>query len=151
MTYHPTDELVAVAWLKTIPALGDGVATTLPTDTATWPTLGTPAGPIFVQITIVGGAVELEYNRTEAIIGVACWAASPTSGKPPWGRASQVAALVRDAATSQRGGGVVTMPVGYGPAVVETVYPASPPRRILSDPADYARYDLDLNLRWIEV
>lgn len=146
MTYHPNTELVAVAYLKTVPGLGSNVATDLPQDNSTWSASG------FVQVMTVGGTPNAYSPIARPVVSVDCWAVSPNSSKPPWGKANQLAEDIRAAVH----GGVllpqrVTVGAAYAKADVVEARILSEPRRIPDDDADYAHFSLDLELHWIEV
>lgn len=146
MSLHPTNELVAVAWLKGVTGLGDRVATELPSDNTSWAASG------FVQVTAIGGTPEATMPVARPAISVDCWAVNADTGRPPWGRANQLAEYVRaavhDHTATPR---AVTMPAAYAGARVLTAYMLNEPRRIRTDPADYARFNFDLHLSWIEL
>ncbi len=146
MALHPNSELVAVAWLQGIPYLGSRVATALPTDNGTWSASG------FVTAVAAGGSAPMYVPMRQPIIGVTCWGAAPTSGKPPWNLASQLAEAIVDATldhvTVPRR---VTLPTAYAPAFVRTAYVINEPKRVPGDVASYAAYTLDLALGWVEV
>lgn len=146
MSLHPTNELVAVTWLKGITDLGSRVATTLPTDTATWSASG------FVQVTTVGGTPEITMPVAKPVLSVDCWAVAPNTGNPPWNKANQLAEYVRTAvhahAETPR---TVDLPSTYNDARVLTAYMLTEPRRIRNDDADYAHYSFDLHISWVEI
>ena len=146
MALIPNDELVAAAWLA---AAVDGltaakVATTLP-DTP-W------TDNEFVQIMQVGGTPDIHLPLPEPVISVNCFANVPGSAKPPWGHANQLAMKIWKACYAKLYNPdtsvVVAMPSGYGSAIVRTVAPVSQPRRIPSDPSQFAVYNIDLQFSW---
>lgn len=143
-TLAPTTDLVAVAWLAGVTGLSASmVATKLPADNSTWAASG------FVQVITVGGTPELYVPVASPVVGVSCWAANPNSAKPPWGKANHLAELIRaatyDHANVPR---TLTLPSSFGHARVTAAYFVSEPKRIPGDPANYARFDADLALRW---
>jgi len=147
MALHPNSELVAVGWLQGIPYLGSRVATSLPTDNSTWSASG------FVTAVAAGGAAPMYSGQLrEPVIGVTCWAAAPTSGKPQWYMASQLVEAILDATleavTVPRR---LTLPAAYAPAFVRSVRVVSEPTRVPGDVASYARYNLDMVFSWVEV
>jgi hypothetical protein len=140
----PNNELVAVAWLQGIPYLGSRVATSLPTDNSTWSASG------FVTAVAAGGTPNSELPWRMPAIGVTCWGVAPTSGKPPWNLASQLAEQVREAVLDHTAAPrLVTLPTGYELAFVRTVQLLSEPTRVPGDVASYARYTLDIGLWWV--
>jgi hypothetical protein len=88
----------------------------------------------------------------EPIIGVTCWGAAPTSGKPPWNLASQLAeAIVAATLVHTTVPRRVSLPAAYAPAFVRSAYVITEPQRVPGDVSSYARYTLDLALGWVEV
>jgi len=142
---RPTGELVAIAWLK-LAVPGIGVATTLPSDATALRTSG------FLQARTVGGSPDLYLPMRAPVVAVSCWAAPSTEGssKPPWNRANSLAERIV-AATYDRALMDVTVDVSasdYTDAHVRTVVALSEPIRVEDDPGNYARYDVDLLVRW---
>lgn len=146
LAVRPTTDLVAVAWLKGVAGVPSGsVATTVPSDNSTWAASG------FVQVTTVGGSPEPHMPLRVPVVSVDCWAVNPDSGRPPWGKASTLAELVRDGTLAADVGRTVALPVGGLSARVLSVYALGEARRILDDDASYARYSLDISLAWVAV
>lgn len=144
----PNTELVAVAWLKAAVAyLGSRVATELPKDTSTWSASG------FTTVAAAGGDAPMYVPLRHSVVGVQTVAVAPSSGKPPWNMASQmaeqiVAATLAHKTVPRR----VTMPSNlYAPAFVRSARCLTEPRRVPGDAGDYARFTLDLLLDWVEV
>lgn len=148
MPLHPNTELVAREWLKSVDGIPDGqVGTVLPTDNSTWAASG------YVQVTgVVGGTPAVDYLLAQPIVQIDCWAVNADSGKPPWGKASQLAEHIRagchDAAGKRD---LTTLPAAYNDARVLEVNLASEPRRVPSDEGSYARFSCDLSIKWIEL
>lgn len=148
--YYPTSGLVAVAWLgQRVPGVSPaGVATSLPRE-LTWTEQG------FVQATVVTGAPDVDVQLRRPTVQVDCWATSATPGtvKPPIAKAFRLAELIMHATANdvQAFGGVVTLPAGYLPARVLSVYPITEPAEVADDPAGYARVTFDLALDWARV
>lgn len=145
---HPTSELVAVAWLKTLAALpSSNIATTLPKDSAGWTADG------FVQVTAVGGSPNLYVPLNDPVVSVDCWAAAASGSSSPWGKANQLAEIVRAASYVRTAFPVLVtgLPGNYNNARVHSAWPITEPRRITGDPGSYARYTFDLQLVWTEV
>jgi len=141
----PTTDLVASAWIASIPGLeASMVGPTLPKDVTKWADSG------FVQVMTVGGTPNLYLPVAQPVVAVDCWAVKPGSDKAPWGRANYLAELIRSAtydhATVQRD---LVLPGTYPEARCLTVYPATEPRRVYSDDGGYARFNFDLAFSWI--
>lgn len=144
MAHPPSAELVATAWLKTLPGIPEsGVATSLPGDPASWSTNG------FIQVVTVGGTPPVDTPMRTPVVQVSCWANNPGSAKTPWRKASVLAENVVAgcyADTQQR---QLPMPDGYRGARIHAVWPISEPRRIPQDEAGFARVDVDLAVTWV--
>lgn len=148
MALHPTSELVAVAWLKTLAGLTAGnIATTLPKDVTTWATAG------FVQVTGVGGTPNMYVPMANPVVSVDCWAATAQGANPPWGKANQLAEIIRTATLAHTAFPVLVdyTPGNYNPARLHSAFLLTEPRRVPNDPGGYARYTFDLQLAWSEV
>lgn len=142
----PNDELVALAWLvAAVPLASSKVATTLPSPPWT--------DDEFVQIMQVGGSSDPDTMLARPVVSVNCFAMKADSIKPPWGQANHLASSIWQATYQRRwaphNAVELTMPTGYGRAVVLSVFAVSRPRRIPSDPSQYAVYNLDLEFAWI--
>lgn len=139
---HPNPELVACAWLSLVfPSAM--VGTTLPADNTSWAASG------FVMANSVGGYSAVNVPVISSVVGVQFWACAPSSGKPPWGKAANLAETVRMACYDQDLiGARVVLPLDFPDAQVFTAYLVSEPHRALSDPANYARYLADLQINW---
>lgn len=153
---HPSDELVATAWIATIPGLSSTmVGTQLPPDVNPD---GTPAAWLqtgFVTVAVVGGTPGAALPVQRPVMQVDCWATNPGSNKPPWGMAAALAQTILRA-TWDRYSIPRPLPVNlngvtYPTAVVRTAYVATSFRRLYDDQADYARYQGDLALEWTTV
>ena len=142
--YAPTSDLVAVAWLRGVAGIEPGqVATTLPSDAASWADLG------FVQASTVTGLADVDTpERRQPLVQVDTWANAGTSNRPPWNKAARLAELVR-IGTEGATGRVLDLGANYGAARVLSVYLESEPRRVDDDPAGYARFTFDVHVDWV--
>lgn len=151
LTLHTPNDLVAVAWIATIPGLvADGVATQLPTDETGWAANG------FVQVPLSVGGTPHEYVPVrQPVVQVECWATFPDSDKLPWWKANQLAEQIRYGTYARNGAArAVAITAGgtqYPSAAVRTARMMTEPRRIWSDIGDYAGYTFDLYLSWTQV
>lgn len=145
MGFFPSSEQVTVSWLKGVPGLDPSkVATTLPGDPAVWSASG------FVQVpTVLGGSPPVDTPLYAPVVQVDCWANNPNSQQPPWGKAASLAGAIEWATYRLGVQRVVVMGGGFNNARVLSVYPVSPPRRVPDDEAGFARYSLDLVVRWV--
>lgn len=152
MLYEPTSELVVVAWLKGLDFIGSNVATQLPADNSSWSASGflvvTPAGGS--SSASAGGDSSMYLPIGGPVMSLDCWAVSPNSSKPPWNKAFQMAQRIRMYAleTPELVARNVTLSATYYPAHVYSAWPLNEPRRIPSDPANYAHVSFDMEFRW---
>jgi hypothetical protein len=143
-TYYPSHDLVAVAFLQSLDLPADGIDTDLPRDPADWTNQG------FIQVTAVGGSPEIDVPVYRPAVQVDVWANRPGSEYPPWNQAGHLAAALVAATYDTDNFGISpTLPDGFRTVRVLTAFPLSEPRRILDDPAGFARVSLDLALRWV--
>lgn len=139
-------ELVAVAWLQGVQGLSNAmVATTLPKDNASWTSTG------FVTARTTGGQPGVHVPLRSPVVTVDTWAISPSSDKPPWGKANYLAELIDQGCRSGHAQRAVTLPVNYPGARVLSAYLLSEPRRAYGDQGDYARYTADLAVHWVDL
>lgn len=147
---RPNDELVTIAWLKSINGLPtNSINTTLPRDNSTWAASG------FIQIPfVVGGMPDMYVPVKRPVVQLNFWANNPNGAKPPWGKAAHLSEIVlnetyqceNDANPSQR---TVSIHLpGYMQAHVFSAYFLTEPRRIPNDDARFALYSGDLQLHW---
>ncbi|MGH3205103.1 MAG: hypothetical protein ACRDP5_24095 [Streptosporangiaceae bacterium] len=145
---HPSTDLVAAEWIRTIPGLtADGVGNQLPADETTWAINGYVVVPV-----TVGGTPHSTTPLRRPVVQVECWADNLSSDKIPWQKAAQLAEQIRfgtyDRATFGRALAIVNGPVSYGIATVKSALMLTEPHRIWSDAGDYGGYGFDLRLDW---
>jgi hypothetical protein len=155
VTAPATTPVVAMAWLRSITELAAIVASELP-DVAKW---ASPAGAGFVTVgPVVGGgassqlavaAGELYVPLRHPIVQVDFWAAFRNSKKINYGVAQGLAELVFNA-TFTDFPPTITMPAGVAPVHLTPIYPVSEVRGPIPDPNNYAHYQLDLHIGWIQ-
>lgn len=148
---HAPTDLVAVAWIRSIPGLvADGVATQLPTDETTWAQNGFVVVP-----TSVGGTPHTTAPLRRPVCQVECWGTVPGSDKLPWGIPNQLAEQIRAGTYDRRNYGrlleIAAGPVTYPPARVISARMLTEPRRIWSDVGDYAGFQFDLAFQWVQI
>lgn len=148
-TLHPDTDLVACAWIRSIPGLvADGVATQLPSDETKWAANG------FVVVPLqVGGTPHSTMPLRRPVVQVECWGTVPGSDKLPWGIPTQLCEQIRmgclDRNTFSRLLPITANGVTYPSARVLSAKMLTEPRRIWSDIGDYAGKQFDLALQWI--
>jgi hypothetical protein len=150
MLAHTPTDLVYVFWIKTIAGFtADGVGTALPPDDTTWAANGYVVVP-----TTVGGTPHSTIPLRRPVAQVECRAVIPGSGLPPWGKAADLAEQIRFATYDRRNFGR-SLPITlngavYPDAKVLSAKILTEPRRIYADAADYAGYQFDLALQWVQ-
>lgn len=140
----PTDELVAVAWIKAALGLTNGVSTTLPDipwDDEQW-----------IQVMQVGGSPDIDTPVMDAAISVNTFAYKEGSTKPPWNKANHLMQqlLIATYQTQRQPSGRVELDLAddYGRAIVMSARSLGLPRRIPSDPSQFAAYNMDIGIMW---
>jgi hypothetical protein len=157
---HPTSELVACAWIASIPDSGftDSMVATRAPNQESWPVVDGVSQ--FISVRVVGGTprpVDIQAPLAMPVVEVMCWATVLNSNKPPWFVANQNAEVIRLACYSRSLGvfGRALTPtaknVTYNPATVHAAMMHTEPRRIYQDPRSYACYQFDLGMVWKEV
>lgn len=145
MAHAPNAEMVAVAWAKAIPGVdASKVATSLPGDVTAWAATG------FVQVTAVGGSPEVHTGLRRPVVTFDCWAATPGSQRPPWGKAATLAERVFSAFYDEtRLPALVSFgDLDYPPVHIRTGWPVTEPRKFPGDPSGFARVMFDAQLIW---
>lgn len=145
----PHSELVLKAWLGGITGLPNAAAE-LPQDTSSWASTG------FVTYVGLGGVPFLDLPVRRPMFQIDTWAVptNPTSTKPPWGMANQLAELIVAATyapASSWGIRGVDLGSSYRKARVMGATVISEPRRFFADSGAAARYTMTLQLTWSEV
>lgn len=146
-TLYANDELVTVAWLALVFDSTDMVGLTLPQDQTKWSASG------FVQpSSFPGGSSDMYVPMYSPVVQVDCWAVTPTSGKPAWGKAANLAQAIENATygTAFREK-TLTLPGSFPPAQLKTVYLNTRPHRVPDDPSGFARFMLELRINWAPV
>jgi hypothetical protein len=148
---HATTDLVATAWLATIPGITSAMAgTRLPRPAADGTVPWADTG--FVQTTAVGGTPGMYVPLSSPVVQIDCWATQSNSDLPPWAKANALAMAVWWAAQQNTGTEtVLALRTGYADARVMSAYLLGEPRPIYGDPSDYARYTMNVAMNWIEV
>lgn len=146
---HTTTDLVAVAWLRTLPGLvADGVATQLPADETTWAANG------FVVVPVqVGGTPHATMPLHRPVVQVECWGTVPGSDKLPWGIPNQLAEQIRFGTYDRNNFSRLLLisagGVQYPAARVLSARMMTEPRRVWHDQGDYAGYQFDLAFQYV--
>lgn len=143
MPYLANPELAAIYWLKSfdngLPT--DQVGTVLPSVNNTdFQDNG------FIQVLAYGGTPDAYTFKQESLIQIDTWAFNLNSNKAPWGKALNLAMLIKDGLTSAAR--VVETPAAYNDVYVFEALVRIDPRRITNDEANFARYSMDLELHW---
>jgi hypothetical protein len=146
---HATNDLVAVAWLRTMPGLvADVVATQLPKEETKWAANGAVIVPLHV-----GGTPHSTMALRRPVVQVETWATVPNSDRLPWSIANQLAEQIRigclDRTVFSRLLPITAGTQTYPMARVLSARMLTEPRRTWSDQGDYAGYTFDLAFQWI--
>ncbi len=88
------------------------------------------------------------------MITIRCWANRPGSAKPDWGKANQIAELIKiggygnvdSLAPAQR---IVQLSPAFQNARVLAAYAVTEPRRIISDEARFAQYQMEMQFVYV--
>lgn len=145
--HHPSTELVAAAWLRSLPDITDAmVASTLPKDHTTWEATG------FLTVTPAGGTPHPDVPVRAPLVQVDAYATRVGSQRPPHGEAAALLEVViascwdeGDKATD------LTIKTGYHRARVLGVSCAREPQRLYGDEQGLAKYSTDLQFHWLEL
>jgi hypothetical protein len=136
--------MVAITWLRTLGLPCDGIGDDLPADPATWAALG------FLHVpTVVGGSPGIHVPMRAPVVQVDAYTNQPRSVRVPWNKAEDLAGALLAAVQDQQAPVSLTMPAGFFPVRLHSVWAQSEPRRIPSDPADYGRVSTDYEFRWV--
>jgi hypothetical protein len=146
---HASTDLVAVAWLRTLPGLvADGVANQLPADEKSWAANGFVVVPM-----AVGGTPHSTMPLRRPVLQVETWGTVPGSDKLPWGIPSQLCEQIRigclDRDSFSRLLQISANGVTYPNARVLSAKMLTEPKRIYHDVGDYAGNTFNLALQWI--
>lgn len=146
MPWRPNAEMALIAWLKSLPTIPTGkVATTLPSDAATWKTTG------FVVVTSVGGSPDPDVALRNPVLSIGAWAVNPGSEKTPW---NQAFALAEAAFQGFYEAGAFPFqatftPLDYSPAKIMAGYPLTEPLKMPGSESQYAHVAFDATIGWV--
>jgi hypothetical protein len=140
-TLHPTNELVAIAWLEAV--LTTPVGKDLPEDSTDWGAVA------FTQVQAVGGSPHIHIPQRQPVVALHFWASNKGSPRPPWNRSAQVAEQAWLATQAPDAKRRVVVGGNYFNAAIQTVYALTEPRPIPGDVAGYAHTTFDLYLAWV--
>lgn len=148
-TLHTPTDLVACAWIRSVPGLVcDGVATQLPADETKWAQNG-----FIVVPTQVGGTPHATMPLRRPVCQIEAWGTVPGSDRLPWGIPAQLMEQIRagtyDRTTFGRALTITAGSVTYPTACVKSATMLTEPRRVWSDIGDFAGFTADLLLEWV--
>src|SRR3546814_8582917 len=92
---------------------------------------------------MASGNPDLYLPMNQPVLQVDCWAAKPNSEKPPWGKANNLAELIKAATYEKQYWGPLTLPATHENARVLGSVAVTEPRRVLGDEARFTNYTLD--------
>lgn len=151
MAKPATSQLVACAWLATIPGIeSEMVDIELPQEIEAWAATG------FVQVGGTFGGIgrpDVYIPHRRPVLEIFCWGTNPGTDRPNWGKAADLAELIIDAAYRNHNLNVpLELPrPGYRRARVTGVWPVNEPDSDIRDVTSYGKYTLDLEMHWIEL
>jgi hypothetical protein len=144
----PTNEVVALAWLRSLPA-GTPCAANLP-DVSQWFDTG-----FLTVAAIVGGNPAVDYAERRPVVQVDAWAANraatgsdAVSRKLPLGRASGLATNVLNGCYLARP--QLALPAGFDPVYLVATVARSEVRRIPSPGTNFAHFSVDIEIDWTQ-
>ena len=145
--HHPTTELVAAAWLATLPGFTSAmVASNLPKAHETWEATG------FLTVTLAGGVPTLDVPVRNPVVQVDAFATKRGSSRPPWDKAARLADVVVNACWDDGNHAIdLDVKTGYERARVLTVHTVREPQRLYGDEQSLAKYSVDLQFHWFEI
>jgi hypothetical protein len=155
MANHPNSELVAMAWIASIPGFNTSMVATQPPVEQNWPLNSDSVGQ-FVTVATIGGTPMLGMPIAQAVMEIKGWATKPGSNKPPWFAANDLLQRIWLATYSKQPGvfgRALTIQSGnvtYNPASATEAVVHAEPRRIYSDPRNWACYSMDMSFSWRE-
>lgn len=143
MPNYPGTVPVVLAWLDTLTLPADGVGADLPTSPSDWSANG------FVQVPVVAGGSPGVYTPVRSpVVQIDCWTNRPNSELPPWRRCEHLAESVVAAMYAVTRPVTINLGEDWHPARLHSIYPISELRRVLDDPAHYARVTFDVQAHW---
>lgn len=143
---YPNSEKVGMTFIRSLLNGIAPVASVLP-DSKSWASTG------FVQVYSVGGSPHVDIPKYQPVLTIDCWAVG-VSGNPDWGKANQLAEVIRHKLQSSVAafyGDGLDMGPNMKDARVLSAWLVTEPRRITGDNNDHARFTMDLELHWVDV
>lgn len=160
MALHPNTEVVAMAWIGSIPGqfgnFTPSMVATQPPPEQSWP-LNLDGISNFITVTTVGGTPMVGMPIAQPMIEVKAYATKPGSNKPPWFAANNLLQQIWLASMSKLPGvfgRVLTVESNGRPYAAACVIEAvvhTEPRRMYGDQRNWAIYSMDMALSWREV
>jgi hypothetical protein len=144
----PTNDLAAMAWLRTIPGLpSQKISTKLPGK------ISVIAEEGFITVRTVGGSSDVHLPRRSPVIEVQAWACHPESDdrEPPWAKANNLVEIIREFCEDvgfTNFGGVIPTKSGYYDICVPSAITQGEPTKIEDDEARFACYRQDILINW---
>ena len=153
MTAYPANtDLVAGAWLSSLPGLNAGmVATQLPEKAETNASLITSG---FVTYRTVGGSPNMYVPERAPVLDVRAYGfpIATASRKAQWALATSLAERILAACQALSSfNATLALPSGYPHARVQQAHAISEPMRLYGDRAYWAVVRFDLQLYWLDL
>lgn len=147
---HPSSTQVMTAWLKQV--LNLPVAPASLPDVSGWFDTGMITIPA-----LAGGNPNWYVPERQPIMQIDCWAANRAAAgsdavgrKAPYSVANQLADAVVLGCYGSQAGVELTMPSGFKPVWLSTVYPVSEVRKVPEPALGFAHFSVDIAMVWIE-
>jgi hypothetical protein len=160
VNYHPNSELVTCAWISSISGFpltaSNGVMTQAPKQEQ-WPVIDGVSQ--IVTCRVVGGTPNpvMDVPVAMPVMEIKAWATKLNQNRPPWFIANELIELIRIACYQKSFGvfgralTIQANNVPYNQAIVLKTQVHAEPRRLYSDPRNYAVYTMDVGFVWKEV
>jgi hypothetical protein len=160
---HPTNSLVAMAWIAAMIDFPiNGINTRLPQDATQWPEFQDIYGSAqtisqFITVRVIGGTPQANIPVHHPVYEFKCFATKVGSNKPPFFAANQTAELISEATYNRqlyefgRALTITSGNVNYNGATVKQALTHTEPRELFGDPRNYAVYSMDVSFCWTEV
>jgi hypothetical protein len=150
----PDDEVVAIAWIETIPGLVlDGVSTELPDDIDISPRQG------YIMVTQVGGGMGSDFPIHTAVLQCDCYVLNPDDDRVHDLSTKRIANKLREACFDRKNMQRALHPHAIGPDSMNIQYPlakvfgayaATFPHKIATPPDDqYSGHSVDITMTWV--
>lgn len=151
-TRHANTDLVAGLWLAALPGLNPGMVGAIVPEKAEENSALITSG--FVQYKTVGGTPDMYVPERKPVLEIKTYGfpGASSSRKPQWALANDIAeAIVIACQNTASFNARLSLPNNRFPARVQQAHAVTEPRRIYGDRANWAVYQFDLQIYWVEL